>query len=478
MKFEISKKILISVFGVIMIFPIFILAAEEDLEKLCGSIENIEKNCEGLSSSECRNFLERCLKYLEGKSNEISQDISKTEKQKKTLQGEISLLAKKINQLANQIQQSNVMIRDLTLQIRDTESSIEKTSQKVEEKKRQLKEILRVIYEMDRKSLFEILLTDRTLSNFFDQLIYLETLNSKSQEILEIVKNLKKSLEEQRMILDTERENLQNVLKMQILQKQESEKTKQEKDYLAKMTESQYQKLLAEKKEIEKKAAAIRAKIFELVGVEKAPSFGEAIEIAKAVTNIINIRPAFLLAIISQESAIGRNVGQCYLTNTITGEGVRIATGEHEIRVMNPQRDIPIFLELTKKLNLNHSQTPVSCWIPIYISGKPFGWGGAMGPAQFIPSTWNLYEERISQLLAGRVPNPWAIFDSFLAAAIYLADLGATAKTPNAERVAANKYCGGYSWYATRVMERADCIQTFIDTNTMDTYCQDLIGLR
>jgi hypothetical protein len=144
---------------------------------------------------------------------------------------------------------------------------------------------------------------------------------------------------------------------------------------------------------------------------------------------------------------------------------------------MNPQRDVPIFLELTRKLDRDPHFTPVSCWIPIYTNGTPFGWGGAMGPAQFIPSTWKLYESEIEEKL-GRTSDPWSIKDSFLAAAVYLADLGASAKTSQSEKLAANKYCGGYSWYASQVMKRTDCIQSFIDTNSMTYECQELIGLK
>jgi hypothetical protein len=171
-------------------------------------------------------------------------------------------------------------------------------------------------------------------------------------------------------------------------------------------------------------------------------------------------------------------VGQCFLSDPKTGDGRRITTRESAPRTMNPQRDVPIFLELTKKLGHDPYSTPVSCWIPLYTDdGRPFGWGGAMGPAQFIPHTWSLYESRIGEKL-GKTPDPWNIKDSFLAAAIYLADLGAADQTLGSERAAANRYCGGYSWYASQVMERADCIENFIKTNTMSTYCQDLIGLR
>lgn len=404
-------------------------------------------------AQECQS-VEECneiLAKLEQKIAEYEKNIEKTEKEKKTLQNQIYLLKQKIEKLKLQIEESNVMIRDISLQIKDTQNSIEKTSLKIKEKKRQLIGILRAIHEADKKSLIEILLTEKTLSGFFDNLTYLENLNSKSKELLEVVKNLKSTLEEQKMVLDREKENLERVLKMQILQKQESEVIKKEKERLSQLTEAQYQKLLAEKKEIQKKAAEIRARIFELIGIPQAPTFGEAYELAKWVESLTGVRPAFLLAVLTQESNIGKNVGQCYLKDPKTGEGIKITTGEKVKNVMHPTRDVPYFLQITKELNRDPFNTPVSCPIP-----SVGGYGGAMGPAQFIPSTWMKYRERVSQI-TGKMADPWNIKDAFLGAALYLADFGAAKKTYDAEWKAAMIYFSGttnkrYKFYGDSVM--------------------------
>jgi len=395
-----------------------------------------------------REECEELLKKYEDAIKKYEENIQKTEKEKKTLQNQISLLKQKIEKLKLEIDQSNIMIRDISLQIKDTEKSIEKTSQKIEAQKKKLVEILRAVYEMDKKSLIEILLSEKSLSGFFDNLMYLEVLNSKTQDLLQVVKNLKTSLEDQKMVLEKEKENLENVLKIQILQKKENEDLKKEKEYLSKLTEAQYQKLLSEKKEIEKEAAKIRARIFELIGVPQAPTFGEAYELAKWIEKIIGVRPAFLLAVLTQESNIGKNVGQCFLKDPKTGQGIRVSNGEKVNRVMNPTQDVPYFLDITKELGRDPFNTLVSC-------PMSFGWGGAMGPAQFIPSTWIKYKERVKQITGSA--DPWNIKDAFVAAALYLADYGATKKTRDAEWKAAMIYFSGttnpkYSFYGNSVM--------------------------
>jgi len=393
-----------------------------------------EEPSQGVEECETREECEALLKEYEEQISQLEKDITKTQKEKDTLANKIAILKNQIKKLDLQIYQSEVMVKDLGLQIEDTQSSIEKTSLKIENSKERLANILRTIYEEDQKSFIEILLSVEKLSDFFENLMALETLSLKNQQLLGEIKNLKSSLEKQKEALDLEKEDLEKLLKIQQLQKQENESTKKQQEVLLEKTkgkESEYQKLL---KETQKRAQEIRARIFELIGIPEAPTFGEAYELAKYVEGIIGIRPALLLAVLTQESNIGKNVGQCYLVNLTTGEGIRIQTGKKEPRTMNPTRDLPYFLQITKELGRDPFNTPVSC-------PMSYGWGGAMGPAQFIPSTWMRYWERIRAITGSA--DPWNIKDSFVAAALYLADYGAASQNPNDEWKAAMIYFSG-----------------------------------
>ena len=240
-------------------------------------------------------------------------------------------------------------------------------------------------------------------------------------------------------------------MKIQALQKQESQSVKSQTEKLLVETsgkESQYQQLLADK---QKRATEIRSRIFELIGVPDAPTFGEALDIAELVSAQTGVRSALLLAVLTQESNIGKNVGQCYLKDPKTGNGVVAYSGKTISKVMKPTRDVQPFLQITEELGRDPYNTPVSC--PIKSVG---GYGGAMGPAQFIPSTWNMYRDRLNKL-AGRSVDPWNTKDAFLAAAVYLEDAGAGAQTYNAEWRAAMIYFSGgtntrYRFYGDSVM--------------------------
>ena len=88
-----------------------------------------------------------------------------------------------------------------------------------------------------------------------------------------------------------------------------------------------------------------------------------------------------------------------------------------------------------------------------------------MGPAQFIPSTWKLFANRLQTIL-GHFANPWAPADSFMASGMYLADLGAIGNSASAQSKAACRYygSGGASCtYGNSVLKLKAGIQANID---------------
>jgi spore germination protein YaaH len=205
---------------------------------------------------------------------------------------------------------------------------------------------------------------------------------------------------------------------------------------------------------------SLTTKSFSLLGVKDSITFGQALDIAKNVAQTVSIRPAFLLGILQEEFSL-ENSDMCYLTNFQTGNGIRVTDGTALAKVVNPQRDIPDFLILTKMLGKDPSKTPITC-------PMSFGWGGAMGPADFIPSTWFLYKDKIEKI-TGKPADPWNIQDAFLAAGLFLSDAGAAYKNSTGEWNAAMIYFSGsanskYIFYAQGVIDKTNAIQSEIMT--------------
>lgn len=427
---------------------------------LAQNCDRAEEECKGLSQQDCLKLFENCVKYYEQQIKKLSKEIEKKLGEKKNLLNEIEVLKKKIAQLNAEIQRTKLLLNETNLQIRETEKAIQKIEERIAFEKQRIGTVLRSMDEWEKRSFLEILVVENSLSDFFNHLTYLENLNLRIKGILRVIQNLKISLEDQKEVLEKEKERAEKLLKMQTLQKAQNDAMKKEKDYLLTLTEKQYQEYKKEKELLEKRASEIRKRIFELVGVAKPPTFEEAYKIAKDMERITGIRPAFLLAVLTQESNLGKNVGQCYLKDPKTGSGVRISTGAKVDRVMAPgppyskRNDVEVFLEITKELGRDPYSTPVSC-------PMAFGWGGAMGPAQFIPTTWKNYRPRLQNILQ-RTPDPWRIYDAFLAASLFLSDHGASSKKREDEKKAALIYFSGsaqnqqFSWYANSVLSIAD----------------------
>jgi membrane-bound lytic murein transglycosylase B len=457
--FEISNlKLIALTAGTGFLLPVFFVFAftqqtSLNLADVCESDANLEAECGSVSKADCKKILEDCQNYFEEKKAQVEKEVTQTAQQKKSLKTQVSGLDQKIKDLSYQINQSNLTIKDLNFQIEDTRGSIDKTSLDIDEEKKKIALVLQAAYEEDEKSAVEIILANDTISDFYDNLVYLENLSSKNEDLLKSIQDMKNYLEGQKSTLENETEDMKNTVAVRELQKQESAVTKKDKEYYLTLTEAQYNQKVKEQQDLTKKVAELKSRIFDLAGVSNVSTFGEAYQLAKNVATLTGIRPAIVLAILTQESNIGKNVGQCYLKNDNTGSGVLISTGASVAKVMSPTRDVPPFKKITAAVDRDPYATRVSC-------PMSFGWGGATGPAQFIPSTWMSYKSRI-EAMTGNPADPWDISDAFLATALYLSDYGAKSKTRDGEWRAAMIYFSGstnvkYRFYGDSALKIAD----------------------
>jgi len=416
--------------------------------------------------------LEEKLKAIEEQILKGERDLTMTQAERERYQYEVTTIKRRIDQLNAQIKEANATVQVLSGQIKNTEHSIEESISKITDLKGKLTENLRTINREDRKSTVEVMLAEHNISDYFDNSARLEILTKESRDLLGRIVTLKINLEEERTFLDGKKSETEQMARIQAIQAEESRRIQAAQEALLKDTQRKEEAQKQELSVLEKEAAEIRARIIQLTGTPSdvpMPSLGEAIDIAKWVQGQTGVQPAFLIAIILQESALGRNVGQCYITDTTSGNSRNLA-GRLFQRGIHPTRDLPLFIQITKELGRDPLQTPISCWADVGM-GPNYGWGGAMGPAQFIPSTWQLYRNEASSRLGGPA-DPWKIRDSFLAAGLLLRDNGAASSELNA----AARYFGAANLgYESTVMRRRACLQTFITHGTMSGECSRLI---
>lgn len=404
----------------------------------------------------CQNELDQ----IEAQLAELLKQQKKQQKHTGTIKGDINLLTTQINALKTKVKARTLVIAKLKNSIKEKVSTITSLSKKIEREHESLAQLLRNTNEFDNENIVYLILSDSSISSYYNDLESYASIKQAVKASVDQINGIKTETEVQKKDLEKKQDAETDAkADLESAQKKISQTEAEKKKLLAisKQKESEYQKLAAEKKI---KADKIRNALFSLAGISKGIPFGTALSYANEAQRKTGIDPAFLLAILTQESNLGANVGQCYLTNQDTGSGVGKNTGTPFINVMKPTRDVGPFLEITNALNLNPATTPVSC----PIAGVA-GWGGAMGPAQFIPSTWKLFINRLQANL-GHYPNPWNPEDAFMASSLYLTDLGAIGDSASAQGRAACKYygSGGSSCsYSRSVAKLKSKIQNDID---------------
>lgn len=432
---------ILALFGALLIGPAAILAQE-------------------LTASE-RAALERQLADLEREMARTQATIDALAQEGNSLKRDIAILDGEIKKARLKVQQTETEIRALSAGIVIHGRTIGTLSEKLERERASLAQIVRKTDAIDDYSLIEAVLSGREISDFFGDLDSYASVKQAMRSSFEELRATRLETEREKAGLEdqrTDQEILRSalILDQQAVQAKEAEKRKLLADTQGQ--ESQYRSL---KSSQEQTAAQIRAKLFPLRDTSGI-QFGDAVRYAQAASQRTGVRPALILAILSQESDLGKNVGQCLITDLATGDGKGKNTGTPFPGTMKAPRDTVPFERLMKAAGRDPYNTPISCPLP-------GGYGGAMGPTQFIPSTWEMYEARIKSALGVGAADPWNPAHAVMATGLYLADVGAGGGTYIAEHTAAARYYAGGNWatsgqgYGNSVMSKAAAFQRDID---------------
>ncbi len=383
------------------------------------------------STDSTREKLQAQLDDLEKQILVQQKLLDTTKGQDVSLQREIKLLSGQIDHAKLQIKARDIAMQQLNGGISQKQSTLQTLDSQLQNELESLASILRVKNQIDKTPLVVVALSTRTLSDFFTDTNSFEQINKKLQESFTKIINTKTITQKQKEDLQGQLDQQAKLrLAQQLEQQQIATQQKQKQKVLAdtKGQEKAFKDLIVK---TQKSASQIRAALFQLTGSAAIP-FGKAYDYAKIAEKQTGIRPAFLLGIITEESNLGQNVGK----------------GTYQVD-MHPTRDVPVFKAITASLGLDPNSVPVS-------KKQSYGWGGAMGPAQFIPSTWAQYagyvkpdfhydqtKDRIGKRTGNTPPSPWNPEDAFMASSLLLTDDGADTQTPKAEFRSAMCYLAG-----------------------------------
>ncbi len=395
---------------------------------------------------------------LQRQIEEYQEQVNSARGQAATLQGEIKKLNAQISQINLELKSLNLSISNTGLQINDTQGRISEAQQKILKDQDALGQYIRLIYQNDQESLTSILIKNETLSDFFNELNSVKTIQDDLKVTIVNLTELKEDLETKRQELEDRKTDLAKQQALVVVEQKSASQIKSRKDKLLADTKGQESKYQENIKKNQRDIDAIRAQIGYLL--QNGVTAEDAVKFANLAAVGAGIRPAFLLAELEQESALGSNVGRCVIVDSTSGATRRVSNGQIYTKGIHPTRDLGLFIKVTTELGLDPYKMPVSC---------AQGWGGAMGMAQFIPSTWMGYRETVSRITGHALPNPWNIEDGITAAAAKLSKDGASSKT-RAGEIAASKryYCGNANSTSSGCINYANSVQrlaTEIESN-------------
>ena len=426
---------------------------------ICLSFSNFTFAQSGPVTGEERTRLEAELRQLEEESAKIQKELEGKKGQRKSLEGELSIINLKISESRNKISKTQTTIKKIATDIKVKENKIEILGSRIEKNKSFIAESLREIKKLDDVRAVIAFSGDESFDEVFRGFGEYRSIQSELANNVEGLKTNKKFVEVEKEDLLDKKDETEALRRKQEQDKREEESRQKEKKEIISITkqeEKDFEKVLAEKK---KKAEGRKTRLFSFAGGSTAAiPFGTAVAHAELAQAQTGIPAAFVLAILTQESALGANVGRCYLTNAETGAGVNIKSGQTYKNVMKPSRDVPPFLEIVSAMGGDPYKTAISC----PIAGVA-GWGGAMGPAQFIASTWKEVTSRVASITGSS--NPWNAKDSIVGSAVYLAKIGGSSSYLSQIKAACRYYGSGGSncSYGRQVMSRVAKIQADID---------------
>lgn len=398
--------------------------------------------------------------------------LTETRQKANSLEGDITILNAKIKEAEATIRAKNIAIGRLSDEIENRTEKLEDLESRLTKGRESLAQLLRKTHEIDNYSLAEVVLAGSDISDFFSDLDSFSSVKRSLHEHFAIIREVKAATEEEREELGKKKNQEADAKYVVETRKQTIAKSEAEKKVLLNATKEEERTYAAVLAERQQRAAQIRAAIFSLRDTEGIP-FGQALEYANTAGAKTGVRPALILAILTQESDLGKNQGSCLMTDSVTGDGVGKNTGTFFEKVMKAPRDSVPFLDITNRLGKDWKSTPVSC-PPGYAWSPSRGYGGGMGPSQFIASTWELFKGRIGAAFGidPNKANPWNAQHAIMATAIYMADLGAVSGSYTSERNAACRYYSGRACdnqsppnasYGNSVMVKVEAIQENID---------------
>jgi len=365
--------------------PIVHAQDDSDSTDYSGSISDLQKQ------------IDKAQKALEQKKQALGQN-----------QADVSSTQSVIDQTQSAIQETEATISR-------KEAEIQNLSDQIELQKTMLKNFLQQIYYMQNQPILNVVLAEGSFTDIFSNTDRLMTLDDKVVNFSNDIANTKRQVEQDNIQLAQVKQQHEQLLNTKIVQKQNLLTDQSQIQAAIQDKETTIAQLQGELNDLKRQYSAATGKSISTGDIVKAAAFA-----AKAT----GMKKAFLLGVLVLESNKGQNVGGCnYKSSKMTSA------------------QLTAFKSINKELGYDYTKKPVSC-----PSGAYKGTGGAMGVAQFMPTTWQGYKSTIASLSGDSPPDPWDLVDGVVAMASKLSNDGADSQKRFDEAKSYCVYLAGGNW--------------------------------
>ncbi|NOQ67816.1 hypothetical protein GQ568_00050 [Patescibacteria group bacterium] len=414
---------------------------------LVGIVKSVEEEKkEEINVEEVNNKKEELkeeIKKVEEEIKKVNSELKETQQKERTLKREISIYNNKIYKNELEVKETRLAIEESDMEMDEIKEKIEEGEIKKEAYRKNLKDLFKLLYVYEQNSILEILITEDNFSDFFNKVDAMKSVKNEVFETIVDLKDQKEELDLRSKELAEQQEEKGQLIQIRAYQNESLVELKNQNNELLDITkgeEKQFQQLLEENKNI---LPSLRAQLYDLQSLGQKIEIDDAFSAAKLIGSTIGVRPAYLLGILKVESNLGKNTGSGNWEEDMYGCYMRLSkiySSREAHYIKRAETEKGAFFSIVDRLNLD----PMS----VRVSKEPtYGCGGAMGPAQFIPSTWLAYESRVSGVTGHYPPNPWNLTDAMAAMAVKVSDIpGVIGGDYNSEYEAAGRYLGGRNW--------------------------------
>ncbi len=316
---------------------------------------------------------------------------------------------KKKDALTQDLNQINSSLTSTQQLIKRTESLLTQTTQTINQKEQEIANLelqlllerkvlaglIQELYATGKVPLVEVLLAEDDIQSLFQNNDSLLSTQEKMQGVIQDINVMRGKVGDEKASLEDVKKDHETLLAI---------KNKQKQALIADKVDTQssikdQQTIIAK---LQGKLSKLKGDLNQLLG--KSYSTDDVWKAVKTASKQTGVPKGILMGFLGTETHFAGNVG----------------TGTYKTDMNPSQRST--FEDICSALGVNPSKMPVSrrvCYNPKAKDGCG-GWGGAMGVAQFIPTTWTGYSSNVSSITGNSPANPWNLDDGITAMALKL----------------------------------------------------------